>query len=258
MSSSTNPSTVTKKFGFSSRIYFSAHWSAITAQYSFYCLSVPSKLLLLNGYMFPELYVPNSCVPTTSQETCHQGASDKIPWFKMFLTALTIVITGPLWQVLCVCLSCTCRVCNHKTTVKMIHINQIWLSTTYSELWISQCGSAKVITASVQPWHTSCSWKRTQETKCTTQDQNTEMSALSWMLHQHDKQFIWQGEEHPLSLTGFSSAVSRTNSVFLPRNHYPLHFASCLTPFWTFLATLLDSWSLFSDPPPLLLVQRQK
>lgn len=99
-------------------------------------------------------------------------------------------------------------------------------------------------------------WTRTQETKCTTKDQNIEMSTLSWMLHQHDKQFIWQGEEHPLSLTGFSSAVIRTNSVFLPGNHYPLDFASCLILFWTFFATLLDSWTLFPDSS-LLLVQSE-
>lgn len=99
-------------------------------------------------------------------------------------------------------------------------------------------------------------WTRTQETKCTTKDQNIEMSTLSWMLHQHDKQFIWQGEEHPLSLTGFSSSVSRTNSVFLPGNHYPLDFASCLILFWTFFATLLDSWTLFPDSS-LLLVQSE-
>lgn len=45
------------------------------------------------------------------------------------------------------------------------------------------------------------------------------MPTLSWMLHQHDKQFIWQGE-HLLSLTGFSSAVSRSNSI-APRKSLP-------------------------------------
>ena len=40
-----------------------------------------------------------------------------------------IVFTSPSWQVLCTCLYCVSKVCNNKTTVKMININQIWLTT---------------------------------------------------------------------------------------------------------------------------------
>lgn len=61
------------------------------------------------------------------------------------------------------------------------------------------------------------------------------MPTLSWMLHQHDKQFIWQGE-HLLSLSGFSSAVSRTSST-APRKSLPTPHCflphSCLHIFYS-------------------------